>query len=38
LERRVADAMEQQQDWRPHADFMNNLAAEGFVLLVGPLE
>ena len=38
MERRVADAMEQQQDWRPHADFMNNLAAEGFVLLVGPLE
>jgi uncharacterized protein YciI len=30
--------MEQQTDWRRHADFMNGLAADGFVLLVGPLE
>jgi uncharacterized protein YciI len=30
--------MEQQQDWRAHADFMNGLAADGFALLVGPLE
>jgi hypothetical protein len=30
--------MEQQDDWRGHADFMNALAAEGFVLLGGPLE
>jgi uncharacterized protein YciI len=29
--------MEQQVDWRPHADFINALGAEGFVLLVGPL-
>ncbi len=30
--------MEQQADWRRHADFMNALHAEGFVLLGGPLE
>ncbi|MBM3600746.1 MAG: hypothetical protein FJX35_21300 [Alphaproteobacteria bacterium] len=30
--------MEQQEDWRGHADFMNALAAQGFFLLVGPLE
>ena len=30
--------MEQQADWRRHADFMNGLAADGFVVLVGPLE
>ena len=30
--------MERQADWRAHADFMNRLAAEGFALLVGPLE
>jgi uncharacterized protein YciI len=29
--------MEEQGDWRPHADFMNGLLAEGFVLLGGPL-
>ena len=29
--------LEQQQDWRVHADFMNALKAEGFVLLGGPL-
>ncbi len=28
--------MEGQVDWRAHADFMNGLAAEGFVLLGGP--
>lgn len=31
-------AMEEQTDWRAHADFMNTLEAEGFVLLGGPLE
>jgi uncharacterized protein YciI len=31
-------AMEEQEDWRPHADFMNALKAEGFVVLGGPLE
>ena len=30
--------MEGQVDWRGHADFMNGLAAEGFVLLGGPLK
>jgi hypothetical protein len=30
--------MEQQSNWRLHADFMNALANEGFVVLVGPLE
>ena len=30
--------MEQQADWRPHADFMNGLAADGFAVLVGPLD
>jgi len=29
--------MEEQVDWRAHADFMNGLLAEGFVLLGGPL-
>lgn len=29
--------MEGQEEWRPHADFMNALVAEGFVLLGGPL-
>jgi uncharacterized protein YciI len=29
--------MEEQADWRAHADFMNGLLAEGFVLLGGPL-
>ncbi len=27
-----------QQAFRPHADFMNALAAEGFALLSGPLD
>jgi hypothetical protein len=30
--------LEQQDDWRGHASFMNALHAEGFVLLGGPLE
>jgi len=30
--------MEQQEAWRPHADFMNALVDDGFVLLGGPLE
>ncbi len=29
--------MDQQPDWRAHADFMNALVADGFVLLGGPL-
>jgi len=32
-----AKPMEEQGDWRAHADFMNSLLAEGFVLLGGPL-
>jgi len=31
-------SLQQQDDWRGHADFMNALFAEGFVLLGGPLE
>lgn len=31
-------SLEEQSDWRGHADFMNSLHAEGFVLLGGPLE
>ena len=30
--------MEGQVDWRAHADFMNGLAADGFVLLGGPFK
>ena len=30
--------LEGQEDWRPHADFMNALHAEGFVAIGGPLE
>ena len=30
--------LEKQQDWDAHAQFMNVLAAEGFVVLGGPLE
>ena len=30
--------LERQDDWRGHADFMNALHAEGFVVLGGPLE
>ncbi len=29
--------MDEQEEWRAHADFMNGLVAEGFVLLGGPL-
>ena len=29
--------LEGQEDWRAHADFMNALAADGFVLFGGPL-
>ena len=35
---RHGEPMESQEGWRPHADFMNALLAEGFVLLGGPLE
>jgi len=31
-------ALEKQDDWRGHADFMNGLHAEGSILLGGPLE
>jgi hypothetical protein len=30
--------LEQQDGWPEHADFMNNLAQEGFIVLGGPLE
>src|SRR5216683_3044296 len=30
--------MEGQEDWRPHAYYMNTLAADGFMLLGGPLK
>ena len=30
--------MEEQEGWRAHADFMDTLYAEGFLLLAGPLE
>jgi uncharacterized protein YciI len=30
--------LEGQVEWRTHADFMNALHAEGFVLFAGPLE
>ena len=29
--------MEGQEDWRAHADYMNDLVAEGFMLLGGPM-
>jgi uncharacterized protein YciI len=32
-----AKPMEEQADWRVHADYMNALVAEGFILLGGPL-
>jgi len=31
-------ALEQQNEWDAHADFMDALVIEGFVLLGGPLE
>jgi len=30
--------LEEQEDWRPHANFMNALHDEGFVAIGGPLE
>jgi uncharacterized protein YciI len=30
--------MEEQDAWRPHADLMNTMVAEGFIVLGGPLE
>ena len=30
--------MDQQADWRRHADYMNALVSEGFILLGGPFE
>jgi uncharacterized protein YciI len=33
-----ARSMENQDQWRAHATFMDALAADGFVVLVGPLE
>ena len=30
--------LDRQHGWRAHADFMNALTAEGFVVLGGPLE
>ena len=33
----AARPLEQQRDWRGHADFMNGLAKDGFVVLGGPL-
>ena len=33
-----AAGLEEQEDWRPHADFMNGLEAEGLVVAGGPLE
>ena len=29
--------MEGQEDWRAHADFMNALVAQGFMVLGGPM-
>jgi hypothetical protein len=29
--------MEEQEEWRAHADYMNGLVADGFMLLGGPL-
>lgn len=31
-------ALEEQDGWAEHADFMNGLAREGFIVLGGPLE
>lgn len=31
-------ALEEQDGWSEHADFMNGLAEEGFIVLGGPLE
>lgn len=32
-----AQPMEGQEDWRAHADYMNALVAEGFMVLGGPM-
>ena len=32
-----AQPMEGQEDWRAHADYMNALEGDGFLLLAGPL-
>jgi uncharacterized protein YciI len=32
-----AQPMEGQEDWRAHADFMNALVAQGFMVLGGPM-
>ena len=32
-----AEPLERQQDWRAHADYMNALVDEGFMLVGGPL-
>ena len=32
-----AEPLEGQEDWRAHADFMNALVDDGFMLLGGPL-
>jgi len=34
---RHGTAMEDQEAWRPHADLMNAMVAEGFIRLGGPL-
>ncbi len=34
----VSRSMEEQEDWKAHASFMNALEREGFVALGGPLE
>jgi uncharacterized protein YciI len=31
-------SLEAQEQWREHADFMNTMQADGFVVLAGPLE
>jgi uncharacterized protein YciI len=33
-----AKSMEEHEGWRAHADLMNRLVAEGFVVLGGPLD
>jgi len=33
-----ARPMEEQAEWQAHADFMDGLASEGWLLLVGPVE
>jgi hypothetical protein len=33
----AGSAMDEQEDWKEHADFMDGMVEEGFVLLGGPL-